>query len=197
MKKKAEPKKPEGEVIFATVDDPEGCLAGDLCSVLLKWCGLRSFEKRAVEGREDAFLIFAPAKLEDFYRGRIPDALREWSSEVERWVYPEVIPLGFDPEKTAEPVIRRIWRDDFARALWTGLRWRRLVCQDFNERVEQAADYCRTLQAKEKFNRQELNRLFWRLGCFGSAELTGVVAARLWPYLTGEKSFRYAIEEGK
>lgn len=199
-KKTAKKKEPEGEVLFATINDPEGLLAGDLCSLLLRRCHA-TVEKRAVAGREDAFEVVA-LKLDDYYRSwYLEDALKEFEREVSRWQFPEVIPLGFDPEaETADDeaaIVRRLWRDPFARSLWTGLRWRRLASQYFNASVEACVDYCRELQRKNQFTRQALNRYFWRMKCFGSAELTGVVVARLWPYLTGEKVFRYEIEERK
>jgi hypothetical protein len=194
-KKKVEPKPVEGEVLFSTINDPEGLFAGDLCSMLSRRAYTHA-EKRAVAGRPDSFEVVAP-QVEDYYRGRLPDVLKEFDREVSRWTYPDVMPLGFDPAKTPDKVIRRIWRDDLTRALWTGLRWRRLVSQHFNEEVEQAADYFKALQRKGQFTRQAVSRFFWRMDCFGSAELTGVVAARLWPYLTGEKVFTYKVEEGK
>jgi hypothetical protein len=186
----------EGEALFATINDPEGMLAGDLCSLLFSRCRADA-EKRAVEGRPDAFLV-SIVKIDAYYRNfYLPDVLPEWFREVTEWTYPDPVPLGFDPERISDPQLRRIWRDPLTRALWTGLRWRRLVSDKFNDSVEAAADYIRLLQRKEKFNRQELNRLFWRMNCFGSSELTGSRAASLWPYLTGERVFRYTVEEKK
>lgn len=195
MKKKAVAKEPEGEVLFATVNDPEGMLAGDLCALAFRRCYMNAnFEKRAVAGREDAFEVVA-VNVADYYRDRLEAALREWSAEVSRWEYPDPVPLGFDPETLTDPRLSRIWRDPLARSLWTGLRFRRLVSEGFDASVEECADFCRMLQRRRRFSRAELNRYFWRMSCFGSAELTGVAVARLWPYLTGEKVFNFKVEE--
>lgn len=196
MKKRVEPKEPEGEVLFATVNDPEGMLAGDLCKLLFARCRA-SAETRPVAGRKDAFLIIL-TRIDDYYRSfYLPDVLPEWSREVGGIQYPETVPLGFDPATVKDKQIRRIWRDDLTRSLWTGLRFGRIVSQYFNDSVEALAARVRELQAKKKFNRRALNAQFRRMECFGSAELTGVVAAALFPYLTGEKTFSFKVEERK
>lgn len=182
---------PEGEILFATINDPEGLLAHALCTLIARRCHAGPFQ---VETREDAFLIIV-TRIDDYHRTyHLPGVLPEWAREIARSEYPDPMPLAFDPETIEDEQLRRIWRDDLTRSLWTGLRFRRLASRHFNDSVEAIA---RELRRKVKFDRRTLNALFQRMECFGSSELTGVVAARLYPYLTGQKVFTYTVEAGK
>lgn len=189
---------PQGEIFYTTLDDPEGIKADAAADVIRRQAHLACAPCPILD-RPENFYVMATVKPDSFYVQRyLPDAIRYFERELERSDYPDPVKLAFDPAKTEDEQFKRIWSDEIARAVWIGLRYRRVTNQHFKDHVESIAASVKKRLGLGVLSRTQLRGMFsWNSDIFGSEELTGLVALRLFPYLVGEKVFRFEVEEAE
>jgi hypothetical protein len=188
---------PQGEIIYTTLDDPEGLKARGLASALYHQARTEC-DAVAVLGRTDNYYVMARGEVRSYYRDYFKAAIYYFERELDETIYPDPMVLAFDPAAITDEDFRRIWDDETARILWLGLRYRRIVNQYFKAHVESLAKSCREALEKGQLTRTWLAGIFsYMWDIFGSQEPTSIVAARLWPYLTGAQKFNLKIEVKK
>lgn len=190
--------------LYTTINDPEGVLAADLAWMITSDTSraLRCTVSRVPE-REDAHRVLAVAgatgasagQVDAYYvRTYVPNSIRRFEGAVNDWRYPNPVVLNFDPDKLDDEQMTRIWSDPLARACWIGLRYRRLVSQHFKDIVEWFAEEVRDAQRQGTLSRAWLRLAFSKMdGVIGQSEERGILAAALYPYLAGEKTFEYIV----
>ena len=103
--------------------------------------------------------------------------------------------LAFDPVKSENEAVRKIFSDRIARNLWLGIKWRHLTSQYFDDDCLKIAD---RIKAKSPKTPAELEVIF-RCGqdpiFMEQSEDTRRLAEALLPYVTSESDFRYDVSE--
>lgn len=196
---------PQPHPLFTILDDPDGVLALDLAGVILKDThhGLRCEVEPASRGDSSTaastVTIIETDDSLDYWVGTVaPRAIARFLYELNRWEYPDPIPLASDISKFDDEQMLRIWGDPLARACWVCLRWRRLTNQYFKDAIEWMAGVVRAQRAGGKFTRLSLRNILRTMNeVVGSEENLGILAHRMYPYLAGEREFTFKIETAK
>lgn len=184
--------------LFSILDDPEAVLARDLCAVLrtLTRGGLSCGPAVAWHGTASVVTIVKCDESPYYWLDNASGMIRHFLHELEDWDYPDPIPLASDIANCGDEQMLRIWNDPLARACWVCLRWRRLTNQYFKDAVEWFAEWVKARRAKGTLTRAALRaQLSSMHEVMGTSEKCGIYAHRMYPYLSGEKEFRFVVEQ--
>ena len=109
----------------------------------------------------------------------------------EPWVKSPV-QLKFNPEDpTIEDVVREVFKDDLARTLWLGIRYRHIVSDRFHQKCLDAANYMKENGLPE--SPEELRGIL--MGYIGHLYAGPELTRELFPYVLGKEELRYEIVE--
>jgi len=98
--------------------------------------------------------------------------------------------LAFDPVKTPDSSIRRIFRDQLARAVWLAVRYRHLINQHFNQECLAAAKLIRKRKPQTAYELQLVIRHTMPSHASGINE---PFWTQFLPCVTGQKQIGYVV----
>lgn len=78
-------------------------------------------------------------------------------------------PFTFDPSKTTDPVLKKVFADELAKTIWIFIKRSHLVDQHFNDQCLQVAKWLR-LRKIRHITGEQLNTHLKYLSIIGSAE---------------------------
>jgi hypothetical protein len=110
----------------------------------------------------------------------------------------ETVVLAFDPKKSQDEDLKKVFSDDMARTLWLGVKSGHLTDSNFNRNCLTYAKIIRDFKKKESMTADLLFRILSGFArgpgqnIIGGAEAS--FAAELLPFINGEKTIGFTVK---
>jgi len=102
------------------------------------------------------------------------------------------IPFGFDPSKTDNKEVKKVFEDETARILWIAIKRNRLVDENFNKNILYLAKVI-DIEGIDSFTADRLTSYLRGMGIIGTSE--NGMGDEIIPFLKKERIFKCVIKK--